>query len=229
MAENKLNVTWHGHSCFTLANSRYTLVLDPYKPDMIGYPPLKIKAHAMLASHQHEDHNYKPSVDFQPISDTVLQQIPCEKNWPVKTDPNLFYYKSVQTKHDPNGGSQRGDNIVHVVHSAGLTVAHLGDLGHILSDDQAACLQRQPVDLLLIPVGGHFTIDAEQAVQTVQQIRPRLVAPMHYKHLYGSLPISTVDAFLEMIKSSYPVRQLPDSTLQLTGDDENLCCLFQFR
>ena len=226
MTKRSIRLKWHGHSCFSLSNSKYTLVLDPYKSDMIGYPPLKLNAHVMLASHQHQDHNYQPAVHFLPAPENILHQINHSKDWPENADPNIFWYKTIHTKHDASGGKERGENTVHIIHTAGLTIAHLGDLGHLLSDNQAKDFGK--LDLLLIPVGGHFTIDAGHALKTIKQLDPRNVAPMHYKTDNLTLPIAPVDDFLEQIGSHYQVRKLNSPKLSLTDQDENTCFLFQF-
>lgn len=227
MAIRTVKLTWHGHSCFTLDNGKWILVFDPYKPEMIGYPPLKVKAHAMLASHQHEDHNYRPAVEFLPArEDEVIALLERNSRWPAVENDYRYYYKTVAVKHDDAGGKKRGSNTIHIVQTAGLTIAHLGDLGHDLDADMVAAIGS--IDLLLIPVGGHFTIDAKQAVQAIKQIKPRDVVPMHYQIGFGSLPIATVDQFLQRISALYSVKDLGGPELLFDGTEKGNCYLLQY-
>jgi L-ascorbate metabolism protein UlaG (beta-lactamase superfamily) len=223
VTHSPVTLTWHGHSCFSLNNGTWTLVLDPYKPDMIGYPPLQVRAHAMLASHQHEDHNYQAAVTFLHAPRNIV--LPAGDEPEANTD-NHFLVRTVASSHDAQGGSRRGQNEIHVIRTNGLTIAHLGDLGHLLSDKQAAEIGQ--VDLLLIPVGGYYTIDARQALQTIEQLKPRNVAPMHYQIGYGKLPIAMVEPFLSLIEPAYPVILLPGAQLELDRDMSGNCFLFKY-
>ena len=226
MTSEKISLTWHGHACFTLNNGQWTLVLDPYKAEMIGYPKLQVSAHAMLASHQHEDHNYRAAVTFLPAPADLIVPVAAGDSWPDDPDGNRFLVRSIETFHDDAHGHKRGGNLIRVISTAGLTVAHLGDLGHLLSDEQVRAIG--PVDLLLLPVGGHYTIDADQAVQTIRQLAPHNVAPMHYQIGYGHLPIATVDPFLEKISPLYPVRPLGTAVLNLSAADQKNCFVFSY-
>lgn len=227
MSTNKVTVTWHGHACFIIDNGKMVLVLDPYKPEMIGYPPLKLKAHAMLASHGHKDHNYRKAVAFLPVSGDPVVYVPANDPWPEPEDPGLFYVKIIDSYHDDARGAKRGPNKIHVIRTAHLTLAHLGDLGHALNEQQLR--QIGAVDLMLVPVGGTYTIDAEQAVKTAQQIKPKNVAPMHYQIGFGSLPIETVDPFLDLVKDTYPINDLKGPALELQPAMEGHCFLFRYQ
>ena len=223
MSHSTATLTWYGHSCFSISNGTWTLVLDPYKPDMIGYPPLKIKAHAMLASHQHEDHNYQAAVTFLRAPRNIVLPV---GDSPETAADDHFLVKTVASCHDAQGGARRGQNQIHVIRTNDLTIAHLGDLGHLLSDQQAA--EIGPVDLLLIPVGGYYTIDARQAMQTIEQLKPRNVAPMHYQIGYGRLPIAMVEPFLSLVEPAYTVNRLPGARLELDRDMSGNCFLFKY-
>lgn len=227
MTAGKVRLTWYGHACFAIDNGQYVLVLDPYKAEMIGYPPLRISAHAMLASHQHEDHNYRAAVTFLPSPAGLVEAVSPAELWPEAADPARFLVRSIETFHDDAKGNKRGCNLVHVIRTAGLTVAHLGDLGHPLSEEQARSIG--PVDLLLLPVGGFYTIDADQAVQTIRQLGPRNVAPMHYQIGYGHLPIATAASFLEKISPLYPLHELGAPVLSLSQAEQNTCFVFTYQ
>lgn len=227
MAQLTIRLTWHGHACFTIDNNKWILAIDPYKPEMIGYPPLRIKAHAMLASHQHEDHNYHAAVDFLPAPEAeVIQHLAADDAWPEQMHSSTYFYKTVASKHDAAGGKKRGENTIHIIRSKGISIAHLGDLGHEL--DKGLVDAIGAVDLLLLPVGGHYTIDAKQAVQAIKQLKPRNVVPMHYQIGFGTLPIAMVDQFLERINALFTVKDLGGPVLHFDGSEEKNCFLFQY-
>jgi L-ascorbate metabolism protein UlaG (beta-lactamase superfamily) len=222
-----IKVTWHGHSCFTLESGTWSLVLDPYDPAMIGYPPLKVRAHAMLASHQHGDHNHRAAVQFLPANPPILQEWLPGQDLPETGNAAGFFYRPVVTRHDETGGSKRGQNIVHVILAKGLRIVHLGDLGHILDPGQVAAIGRP--DLLLIPVGGFYTIDAAAACRIIGQLQPTCVAPMHYQIGFGKLPIAEVDPFLKQLDASWTIERLPGPVLSFTGQQTGRCYVFRYQ
>jgi L-ascorbate metabolism protein UlaG (beta-lactamase superfamily) len=224
-----VNITWHGHSCFSIENNGKIVVLDPYHP-MAQFPPLAVAAHAMLASHQHGDHNYRQAVRFLPASEGVLRPAATVQDVPAQPEPGVFFFRTVETSHDDDGGSKRGSNLVHIVHVGGLTIAHLGDLGHVLQPEQAEAIGRP--DLLLIPVGGFYTIDAAAAWQVVAQLQPQNIAPMHYDPGTGKLPISSVEPFLRLAPAGWTVEHLTVPKLVMTGQTpvvSGRCLVFQYQ
>ena len=174
-----IRLTWHGHSCFTVEAEGFRVVLDPYEDGAVpGLPPLRLSAHQVLCSHGHHDHGWAEGV-------TIL---PWEGESP-------FALETLDVFHDDRQGALRGANRIHVLEYGGVRVAHMGDLGHLLSEEQAAALR--PVDALLIPVGGHYTIDAQQADEVARQLDARCVVPMHYRSgEMGYSVLGTVEAFL---------------------------------
>ena len=172
-----MKLTWLGHSCFLMESADGSLVFDPYAPGSVpGLRLPKLKADAVHCSHEHRDHGYARGVKLtgKPASFT-LTEIPC---W-----------------HDEQGGALRGPNRIAVVEAEGLRIAHLGDLGHLLSEEQLAALGK--IDLLMIPVGGHYTIDAATARRQAAAIGARLVLPMHYRGPgFGYDVIGPVEDFL---------------------------------
>lgn len=174
-----MTITWLGHACFRIEEDGYAVVLDPYT-GVRGYPALQVSANEVLCSHQHFDHNYKEGV----MSLLNLRRSP-------------FTVETVDTFHDDKQGALRGNNTVHILRCGGKTVVHLGDLGHGLSREQADRLMG--CDVLLIPVGGVYTIDARGAKAVVEQLRPGIVVPMHYRHdPCGLENVAGVEAFLEL-------------------------------
>ena len=174
-----MKLTWYGHSCFLLETAEGSAVFDPYAPGSVpGWllPPLT--ADCALCSHQHSDHNWAEGV-------TLTGRTPA------------FKVETLDTWHDEEKGALRGPNTIFAVEAEGLRVAHLGDLGHELSPEQLAALGR--IDVLMIPVGGFFTIDAATADRVAAAIGAPVVIPMHYRGAdYGYDKIGPVEDFLAL-------------------------------
>jgi len=192
---------WLGHAAFYVTTSQGTrIVLDPYDPN-VGYTMPSIEADLITVSHEHADHNYVSAIKGQP-------QV---KKGSGDTKVKDVTVRGIATFHDDSQGSKRGNNTVFVFEFDGFRVCHLGDLGHQLSEQQKAAIGK--VDVLMIPVGGTYTIDAAGAAQVVNEIAPRIVVPMHYKTAAVTrLPVETADAFVTKMggakKSGLAVLQL---------------------
>ena len=159
---SKIGITWHGHSCYSVTADDYTIVLDPFADGSVpGLPNLELHANSVLCSHQHSDHGCTDVV-------TVTEK----ENSP-------FLVSVIDTFHDDAEGSKRGPNKIHVLEAHGMRIVHFGDLGCMLTDEQAALLKQ--ADVLMIPVGGFYTIDAVQAKEIVSALEPKVVIPMHYR------------------------------------------------
>lgn len=158
-----------GHSSFKISNKTSIVVTDPFDPKMVGLKFPKIeKANVALISHDHTDHNF---VEALP-SDTFIIKGPGEY------EVGGVMVTGISTFHDDEKGEARGKNVVYIVTIDGLRVCHLGDLGHKLTDSQVE--QIGSVDVLLVPVGGHYTINSTKASEVVVQLDPRIIIPMHY-------------------------------------------------
>jgi len=179
------------------------VVTDPFDGS-VGYKIPKVEADIVTVSHDHYDHNYVEAVQGDPI----IIKTPGEHSY---LDIKI---KGVPTFHDEIKGTKRGPNIVYVFEMDGLRICHLGDLGHLLSKAQVEEIGK--VDVLLIPVGGTFTLDAEGAVEVVKQLSPRLVIPMHFKTPEVSLPIDPVDNFLEKMGMG---ERVDSNTIEVTTDN----------
>ena len=189
-----MKLTWLGHSCFVLEQDGYRVVFDPYFVE--SYPELRVSAHEALCSHGHRDHSFTEAV-------TLLRD--------GKKSP--FTVETVDTFHDEKQGTLRGGNKMHIVRADGLTVVHAGDLGHELNEAQLAAVKG--CDVLLLPVGGFFTIDAPTAKKIADAISPRVIVPMHYRFgAHGYDVIGTVDAFTKLYDS---VQYLDSDTFELTA------------
>ena len=170
-----MKLTWLGHACFALEQDGYTIVIDPYK-EVEGHADVKTAAHAVYCSHQHFDHNAVDGV-------TLL---------PARECP--FTVRTVETCHDDQSGALRGENLIHIFSAGGVTVAHLGDLGHQLTQEQVDAIGE--VDGILLPIGGTYTVDAAGAKQVCDAIGPKWVVPMHYRHAPdGFAVLQTVEEF----------------------------------
>ncbi len=200
-----MKLTWYGHSCFLLETGDGSVVFDPYEPGSVPGSDLPaLTADAVLCSHDHSDHNYAAGV-------TLTRRTPS------------FTVEILDCFHDEARGSLRGTNKIHVVNADGLRIAHLGDLGHMLSDEQFAKLGK--IDVLLIPVGGYFTIDATAARKIADRIQPAVVIPMHYRgEGYGYEVIDTVLPFLSL---SDHVRKAASNTVVLPYAESGVTLLLQ--
>jgi L-ascorbate metabolism protein UlaG (beta-lactamase superfamily) len=206
-------LSWLGQSCFVLETAAGTrIVMDPI-PKGLGYDlPAGLKADAVTISHEHADHN---NVGLLVNKPRVIRGLTADKKGWTRVDEKIkeVSVRSVGVYHDDKRGAERGLNTVFVFEVGGLRIAHLGDLGHVLTDDQLEAIGS--VDVVLVPVGGVFTIDGYQATRVVDQLHPRLVVvPMHYKTAVLTIKeLEPVDAFLE---NKANVRRATSNTLELT-------------
>jgi len=173
-------LTWYGQSCFVLETAGGTrIVMDPI-PKGIGYDvPQGLKVDVVTISHEHADHN---NVGFVTGKPRVIRGLTADKKGWTRVDEKLkdVSIRSVGVYHDDQRGATRGLDTVFIFEVGGVRIAHLGDLGHVLNDQQLAAIGA--VDVLLVPVGGTFTIDGLTATHVVEQLRPRImVIAMHYK------------------------------------------------
>jgi L-ascorbate metabolism protein UlaG (beta-lactamase superfamily) len=180
-----MKLKWFGHACFLLtSDSGVRVLVDPFN-EKVGYALPDAEADIVTTSHNHGDHNYTDVVRGEFL---LIDQ------------PGNFSYKGVgitgiSSFHDSAEGSLRGKNVIYRFDIDGLSVSHLGDLGHVLSPAQVE--EIGTVDILLVPVGGHFTIDASTAVEVVRQLKPTVIVPMHFRTEAGGTSLATVDEFLE--------------------------------
>jgi L-ascorbate metabolism protein UlaG (beta-lactamase superfamily) len=174
-----VTVQFWGHACFTIAAGGKTLLIDPYNPQQVGYAAPDVSPDLVLITHEHFDHSDTSWVKGKPL---VLRGL--EKGGQVQAIDRTvgpFHVRTVAGKHwhDPSQ-KQRGSIAMFVIEVSGLKIVHVGDLGEKLSAEQVKAIG-QP-DVLMVPVGGFFTIDAEQAYEVVQQLKPQAhVIPMHYR------------------------------------------------
>jgi L-ascorbate metabolism protein UlaG (beta-lactamase superfamily) len=181
-------ITWLGHSSFKLqdkiSSDGITLVTDPFD-DKLGIKMPKIEADIVTISHDHEDHNNKSAIKGNPFV------IHCAGEYEVKN----VAIEGVEVPHDDKDGKERGKVIAYRIDMDDISIAHLSDLGGPLNPKQLETLGN--VDVLLVPVGGKFTLDAKKAVEVVSQIEPRIVIPMHYAVPGLKLDLDPVEKFIK--------------------------------
>jgi L-ascorbate metabolism protein UlaG (beta-lactamase superfamily) len=201
-----MRITYFGHSCFLVETQDDTrVILDPYLhgsyDGAVKYAPVDEPADVVLASHDHPDHSATATIPGRP---RVFMH-------PVGERIGSVTITGIQVAHDEAGGKQRGKSTISIIDDGDIRLVHLGDLGHLL--DEATVKKIGAVDVLLIPVGGHFTIDYQAAAAVVEALAPSIVIPMHYKTPKIDFPIAPADAFLE---TQNAVQRNPSPTIEVT-------------
>ncbi|MBI3076455.1 MAG: MBL fold metallo-hydrolase [Deltaproteobacteria bacterium] len=209
--EGEVTIRWYGHATFSVTSSTgLRVVIDPYGE--IGYPLPVLEGDVVTISHEHRDHNNARLVKGNPVVLRGLTE--GGKDWNrIEWSRGSVRIYSVPVYHDAELGAKRGKNSAFVYEMDGIRLAQLGDLGHILTEDQLRALGR--VDVLMVPVGdGPFTIGGQEATRVVEQVRPRVVIPMHYKtEARPDWPGTDTGPFLQGKRN---VRQLGGHTLKLS-------------
>ena len=206
-----MKIRWLGHASFMISSDTGTrIITDPYVTGGgLSYGEIEETADIVTVSHEHGDHNNPAAVRGNP---TLV-------NRTGTTEVKGIKFKGVPTAHDDAGGKLRGSNIIFCFEMDGIKVCHLGDLGHQLDDKQIAELGK--IDIVLIPVGGYYTIDAKVASQVADKLAPLVIIPMHFKTAKCDFPITGVDGFLQGKKdvtrldaseAEFKAEQLPTST-----------------
>jgi len=185
-------IIWHGQSCFQIIsnqrkNGQVNIVIDPYSED-IGLKVPKLEADVLLVSHQHHDHNNVKAVGGNPF----LIQGPGE--YEIKE----VFVQGIPAFHDSSSGKERGTNTIYTIEAEDLKLCHLGDLGQKeLTPEQIEKIGG--VDILMIPVGGVFTISAKEAVKIMSQIEPSIIIPMHYQLPKLRIKLDGIDKFFKVM------------------------------
>lgn len=162
-------ITWYGQACFKIQSGDLVIAIDPFSRE-IGLTPPRFKTHVVLVTHDHFDHNNSETFPENPF---VI-------SGPGEYDVKGIYAHGIQTFHDKNEGKERGVNTVYLITMEDIKICHMGDFGE--KELRKETLEEiGDVDILMIPVGGNYTIDAEEAAGIINQIEPRVIIPMHYK------------------------------------------------
>jgi L-ascorbate metabolism protein UlaG (beta-lactamase superfamily) len=196
-----MKVKWLGHACFLITSrDGLRVITDPYAVGGgINYSPIKETADVVVVSHDHGDHSNVSAVHGKP---EVV------KGSGKKTVKGI-QFRGVATSHDASQGQQRGTNTVFCFTIDDIKLCHLGDLGHVLGPGQVT--EIGAVDILFVPVGGFFTIDAPVASQVCDQLKPKIIIPMHFKTPKCAYPIAGVEDFLNGKKN---VRKVEGSEVE---------------
>lgn len=179
-----MEIKWLGHACFQIKTKTATLVIDPYKD--IGLSMPKVVADVLLITHDHFDHNAREKVKAEVVIDS-----------PGEYEIKGVYIEGIRAFHDEKQGAERGKITMYLIKVDEVSLLHTGDLGHRL--DSKLIEEINGVDVLLVPVGGKYTLDAKAASEIVKDLDPRIVIPMHYKIPGLTLDIAGVEGFVKEI------------------------------
>ncbi|MDE7395843.1 MAG: MBL fold metallo-hydrolase [Clostridiales bacterium] len=203
-----MKIQWLGHSAFRLTDSTgASIITDPFDRS-VGYDMPCLCADAIASSHGHGDHNFFQGVKGNPV---IIDRA-------GSFNVGGISVRSFLSDHDPVGGKLRGKNLIFNFRLDGVSVCHMGDIGEACTREIIEPLI--PVNILLIPVGGTYTIDAGEAKEYVDRMKPDVVIPMHYKTEHTAYPIDKVDAFLRLFDSDAIAEEDTD-TLEFNASDFN--------
>lgn len=182
-----MDITWYGQSFIKIKGKSATVLIDPFDPQFTGLKlPKDLGAQVVLSTHAHGDHSNTNAVEGHPL---VVAG-------PGEYEASGVTVVGVETFHDKSQGAERGKNTLYHILMDGIKVVHVGDLGHLLTEEQTSQIDSE-VDILMLPVGGVFTIDAEEAAKVVAQLEPKIVIPIHYKIPELKFELGEVGPFLK--------------------------------
>ncbi|OGE19330.1 hypothetical protein A3J19_03705 [Candidatus Daviesbacteria bacterium RIFCSPLOWO2_02_FULL_41_8] len=186
-----MDIYWYGQACFKLKGKNASVVIDPYDPDFTGLrPPKDLSADVVLKTHDHQDHN------FISVVKDPQGGVPMAFTEPGEYEVARVVITAISSFHDNSEGSERGANTIFHLLFDGLDIVHLGDLGQTkLTETQIAEIGQ--TDILLIPVGSVYTVDAKAASEIVSQLEPKIIIPMHYKIDGLKFELEGVEGFLK--------------------------------
>jgi len=198
-----MKITWLGHASFIIEDSKgRKLLTDPFDKT-VGYETYKGTADVVTISHEHFDHNYTKDI---------------QGNFELVNKVGFFYacdipVKGIPSYHDKSKGAKRGDNIIYTFKMDDYVICHLGDLGHALTKEDIEAIGK--VNILLIPVGGNFTLDGKEAAEVAKAIDSNIVIPMHYKTPELSFPLDGVENFIMYMKNG---DKIENNSLEITAE-----------
>lgn len=214
-----MEIKYIGQSSFFIKTKTAKIVTDPFNPQMVGLKYPKQEADIITVSHGHGDHNYVEGVKEGGL---VI-------DWPGEFEKNQVRITGYQSFHDKKQGEERGINTIFKFESEDMSILHCGDLGHVL--DQSMVETIGGVDILLIPVGGFYTINPEEAVKVINEIEPSIVIPMHYGRPEMSQELAAnmqpVGTFLKEIgaEDTQPIEKLTIKKEELNAEDMRVVVL----
>ncbi len=203
-----VDIWWFGQACFKVKGKGAGVVCDPYDANFTGLPNLKLEADIVCVTHQHQDHNNSLAVK------TSEDRDPFVISGPGEYEISKVNVVGIDSFHDDIGGSQRGKNTIYLINIDDINIVHLGDLGQKkLTQEQVE--QLSACDVLLIPVGGTYTISAKEAPDIIAQIEPKIVVPMHYKVDGLKFELENEQKFLESFGKE---KAEPQAKLSVSAD-----------
>ncbi len=199
-------IEWYGHSCFRITlESKTKIVIDPFD-NTVGFAQPKLEADIVLISHHHFDHD---CLDMVKGNYKTIDK-------PGEYDFNDVVIKGFESFHDKKSGAQRGKNNIFTINAEGVALCHMGDLGEV--PDKNLYEKIGTVDILMIPVGGVFTIDASEAFEITEHMRPNITLPMHYKTMHTKINIDGIFNFLELATGHYDISRIGSNSITVTKD-----------
>lgn len=211
---------WYGQSCFQILipknkGEEISIVIDPFSEE-IGLKLPKLEADILLVSHQHEDHNNISGIS----GDYFLI------NGPGEYEVKNIFIQGISSFHDDSDGKERGENTIYTIEAEDLKICHLGDFGQKeLTQEQLEAIGE--IDVLMIPVGGVFTISAKEAAKIMSQLEPKITIPMHYWLPKLKIKLEGLDKFLKIfgIKSLEPTKKLSIKKKDLSPEEAKIVAL----
>lgn len=184
-------LSYLGHSCFKLQDKigpdGVMLVTDPFEAEVVGIKMPSFEADIVTVSHDHKDHNNIKAIRKNPFIIRTAGEY----------EVSGVFIEGIDSWHDNKEGAERGSNIIYRIEVDDISITHLGDLATTLDTKQLEKLEG--TDILLVPVGGTFTLDAKKAVEVINQIEPRIIIPMHYQMDGGKIKLDSLDKFIKEI------------------------------
>ncbi len=202
-----MNIKWYAHSCFLLTlKNGMRILFDPFDAH-VGYTLPEISTDILLVSHAHSDHNYTSTVtgDYKLIDGAGDFECAGVK------------ITAIAQFHDKSAGKERGSVLTFKIYAEGITLLHMGDIGHVPDDDYFEKLGN--VDILLVPVGGIYTIDPKEALEICKKIEPNIIVPMHYKTPGLTYDLMSVFSFTNEARSYFDLSKLGDDEFDITSDN----------
>lgn len=199
-----VEVRWYGQSFFTLTGTNAVVAIDPFDGKFVNYPiPQDVKADLLLVTHEHNDHNNVRVIQGEPLTLRAERAI-------GRNDRDEVKVRGVSAWHDDKRGEERGRNTVFTIEMDGVRFCHLGDIGQTaFTEEQLARIGA--VDVVFVPVGGHFTTDPKDVRALIDPLAPRVIVPMHYKTPYtGNLPLGRLEEFLKR-NNDLPAKKLDET------------------
>jgi len=220
-----MNIIWHGQSCFRIStsqgkNNHVNIVTDPFSEN-IGLRLPKLEADILLVSHQHHDHN-----NIKAVSAPANGVTPFLISGPGEYEIKNIFIQGIYSWHDDKEGEERGENTIYTIEAEDLKLCHLGDFGQKeLTEEQLEKIGE--IDILMIPIGGVYTISARETLKIMSQLEPKIIIPMHYQIPKLNIKLDGLDKFLKTvgIKSITPENKLTIKKKDISPEEVKIIAL----